>query len=67
MCRLFRCIPIFRGGGERVCICDYDKNRIFTGEKCFFRFELGYKRKTVSVSPKTYCYSSRTEVTWSNY
>ena len=46
MCNLFPCIPISRGGGggllksvKRVCICDYDKNRIATCEKYFFQFE----------------------------
>ena len=38
-----------------LCICDYDKNRVVTCEKCVFRFELGYKRKTWAGSPKTYC------------
>ena len=59
MCRLFPCIPIFRGfllkSVKRVCICDYDKNRIVTCEKCVFGFELGYKQKSVPGSPKTYC------------
>ena len=59
ICRLFPCIPIFRGGGiksvKRVCIWDYDKNCIVTCEKCFFQFEWGYKRKSVPGSPKTYC------------
>ena len=43
MCRLYPCIPIFRGrwwgllkSVKKVCICDYDKNRIVTCEKCFF-------------------------------
>ena len=51
----------FLGGGwwlksvKRVCICDYDKNHIFISEKCFSRFELGYKLKSVPGSPKTYC------------
>ena len=43
MCRLFPCIPIFRGfllkSVKRMCICDYVKNRIGTCEKCIFRFE----------------------------
>ena len=50
MCRLFPCIPIFNGvfllkSVKSVCICDYDKNRIVTCEKCVFPFELGYKQK----------------------
>ena len=28
-------------------ICEYVKNRIDTSEKCFFRFEKGYKRINV--------------------
>ena len=44
MCRLFACIPIFKGffllkNVKRVCICDYDINRIVTCEKCIFQFE----------------------------
>ena len=44
MCKLFPCIPIFRSSFslksvKRVCVCDYDKNRIVTCEKRFFRFE----------------------------
>ena len=60
MCNLFPCTPISRGGVllksvKRVCICDYDKNRIATCEKYFLQFERGYKRKSVPGSPKTYC------------
>ena len=59
MCRLFPCIPIFKGffllrSVKSVCICDYNKNRIATCEKCVFRFGLGYKRKGGPGSPKTY-------------
>ena len=47
MCRLFLCIPIFRGffikSAKRMCICDYVKNRIDACEKCIFRFEKGHK------------------------
>ena len=37
-------------------IFEYVKNRIDTCEKCFFRFEKGYKRINVQDSLKTYCY-----------
>ena len=60
MYRLGPCIPIFRGfffikSAKRMCIYDYVKNRIGSCEKCFFRFEKGYKRINVQDSPKTYC------------
>ena len=37
-----------------MCICDYNKNRIVTCEKCGFRFGLGYKQKSGPGSPKIY-------------
>ena len=39
---------------KRVCICNYDKNRIATCEKCFLQFKWGYKQKSVPGSPKSY-------------
>ena len=60
MCRLFPCIPIFRGffllkSVKRMCICDYAKNRIGTCGKCIFWFEKRYKSIIALGSPKTYC------------
>ena len=58
-CRLFPCRPIFKGffllkSVKSVCICDYDKDRIVTCEKCVFHFELGHKQKSGPSSPKIY-------------
>ena len=60
MCRLFPCIPIFRGffllkSVKRMCICDYVKNRISTCENVFFGLKKEYKRIIALGSPKTYC------------
>ena len=57
MCKFFPCIPIFRAffllkSVKRVCICDYDKNRIVTCEKCIFRFEWGISEKVCQVAQK---------------
>ena len=35
-----------------MCICDYDKNRIATCEKCVFRFEWGLSEKVGQVAQK---------------
>ena len=56
---MFPCIQIFKGffwlkSVKSVCICDYDKDRIVTWEKCVFHFELGHKRKSGPGSPKTH-------------
>ena len=61
MCRLFPCIPIFRGGFfikkcKKMRMRDYVKNRIVTCEKCIFQFERKYKGIIALGSPKTYCY-----------
>ena len=43
MCRLFPCLPIFKGAfllkvqkKKKMSICDYVKNRIGTCQKCIF-------------------------------
>ena len=35
-----------------MCICEYVIFSIDTCEKCFFRFEKGYKRFLFQVAPK---------------
>ena len=41
-----------------MCICDYVTNRISTFQKCFFRFEWGYKRIIALGRHKThFCYT----------
>ena len=56
MCRLFPCIPIFRGyfwlkKCKKMCMRDYVKNRIVTCENVFFRFEWRHKRISGLGSP----------------
>ena len=47
MCRLFPCIPIFRGfllkSVKKMCMCGWFKNCIVTFEKCIFWGEKGYE------------------------
>ena len=47
MCRLFPCIPIFRGvfllKSVKKCVCVGVKNHIVTCRKCMFWCEKGYK------------------------
>ena len=59
MYRLVPCIPILRGvikSKKRMYIYDYAIFSIDTCEKCFFRFEKGYKRVIAPGCHKTYCY-----------
>ena len=58
MCRLFLCIPIFRGffyikKCKKMCMCVDVKNRIVTCEQFMFWCEKGYKLILALGSPKT--------------
>ena len=60
MCRLFPCIPIFKGlflikNRKIMCIYDYVKNRIVTCENLCFGGKKGYKRISVPGSCKANC------------
>ena len=56
MYRLGPCITILGGGcliknTKKMSICEYIIFRIDTCEKCFFRFEKGYKRSLSQIAP----------------
>ena len=60
MCRLFSCIPIFKGlflikNRKKMCIYDYVKNRIVTCENLCFGGKKRYKQISVPGSCKANC------------